>query len=244
MLKWLLAVVLLLAAMLGALYALLYQPQQAALAASRAEAERCARVAAEETARLESRVGELEGLLDELRQTSSELEAAIEQKEAELAKLRSTQEDLVGELRSEIADGQVRIEQLRGALRVDVVDEILFDSGEATLKPEGKRLLAKVAAVLAKGDRVIEVQGHTDNVPIVGRLAQRFATNWELSAARAVGVVRYLQEEASIDPTRLSAVGRSEYRPRASNDTEEGRQKNRRIEILLVPPIEEPEETS
>ena len=99
-------------------------------------------------------------------------------------------------------------------------------------------VLKKVASVLVKANRVIQVQGHTDNVPIKGRLAERFPTNWELSAARAVNVVRFLHEEAGLDPQSLSATGVSEYRPRAANDTDEGRQKNRRIEILLIPPFE------
>jgi chemotaxis protein MotB len=79
------------------------------------------------------------------------------------------------------------------------------------------------------------VQGHTDNVPITGALAKRFATNWELSAARATNVVRFLQDQAKLDPTRLSASGYSEFRPRGPNDTEAGRRQNRRIEILLIP---------
>jgi len=117
-----------------------------------------------------------------------------------------------------------------------MVDEVLFDSGEATLKPAGIAVLGKIGSVLAKaGDRRVEVQGHTDNVPIAGALAKRFPTNWELSAARATNVVRFLQEEAKIDPTRLSAAGYAEFRPKASNDTDGGRRQNRRIEILLVP---------
>jgi chemotaxis protein MotB len=84
-------------------------------------------------------------------------------------------------------------------------------------------------------DRPIEVQGHMDDVPITGALAQHFPTNWELSAARSINVVRFLQETAGIDPTRLSATAHSEFQPRASNDTEEGRRLNRRIEILLGP---------
>jgi chemotaxis protein MotB len=129
-----------------------------------------------------------------------------------------------------------------------MVDEILFDSGQATLKPAGVEVLHRVGAVLKKAEnRLIIVQGHTDNVPIVGRLAERFPTNWELSAARAVNVVRFLQEEVGLDPTWLSASSFSEYQPRSDNSTEEGRQKNRRIEILLspLPEVEEaPEEQS
>ena len=193
---------------------------------------------AHERADLNSRVADLEHLLDEVRAESEELEAEVQAKEAVLAELQSTQDELVAELEQEIADGQIQVQRLRGQLRVDMVDEILFDSGQATLKPEGQAVLEKVASVLANANRVIQVQGHTDNVPIEGRLAERFPTNWELSAARAVNVVRFLQETANLDPTMLSASGLSEYRPRESNDTDSGRQKNRRIEILLVPPFE------
>lgn len=235
--KWLLSlfgILVLVAAALAAAYVLYHQPQTRALEEARRQASLCA----QERSAIEGRVSDLEGMLGELRAESAELEAQVKAKEEELAALRATQDELVAEFEQEIADGEIQVERLRGQLRVDMVNEILFDSGEAELKSEGKELLAKVAAVLEKTDRIIQVQGHTDNVPIVGRLAATFPTNWELSAARAVNVVRFLQEGARLDPTKLSATALSEYRPRATNDTDEGKQKNRRIEILLVPPIE------
>ncbi len=101
----------------------------------------------------------------------------------------------------------------------DMVDEILFDSGEATLKLAGAEVLTRVGAVLKRAeDRQVVVQGHTDNVPIVGRLAERFPTNWELSAARAVNVARFLQDEVGMDPSRLGATAFSEYQPRSDNE--------------------------
>jgi chemotaxis protein MotB len=226
------AFVLLLAIVLGGLYVLLYQPQQQALE----EAEREASLRAQEGSTLRSRVADLEDMLEKFRQTSAELEAEVKQKEEELEGMRATQDELLGELEQEIADGQIQIERLRGQLRVDMVDEILFDSGEAVIKAEGADVLRRVGGVLKKAeDRHVVVQGHTDNVPIIGRLAERFPTNWELSAARAVNVVRFLQDDVGMDPARLGAAGFSEYRPRADNETEEGRQKNRRIELLLAP---------
>ncbi len=235
MFKWLLAVVLVFGVALGALYAVLYQPQQESLEAARTETQLCET----QNATLQGRIAELTDMLDELRNSSAELETAVLEKEAELAEIRSTQDQLLDELQEEIEAGQVRVERLQDKLRVDVVDEILFASGEAVLKSEGKAVLAKVAGVLQNANRMVEVQGHTDNVPIRGRLAERFPTNWELSAARAVNVVRFLQEENGLLPTRLSAVGLSEFRPRGDNETEEGRQANRRIEILLAPLVEE-----
>ena len=235
--KWLLsllAIVLIVVAALAASYLLYYLPLTQDLEDARREAS----LLAQERSTLKNRVSDLEHMLGELRTESAELEARVQEKESQLAELQSMQDELVSELEQEIADGQIQVRRLRGQLRVDMVDEILFDSGEATLKEEGQAVLKKVASVLVNANRVIQVQGHTDNVPIKGRLAEHFPTNWELSAARAVNVVRFLQEEAGLDPQSLSATGLSEYRPRATNDTNEGRQKNRRIEILLVPPFE------
>ena len=238
MIRSALVFVLLLAVILGGLYVLLFQPQQKALEG----AERDASLRAQEGANLRARVNDLENMLSDLRQTSTELEAAVEEREQELAAMVATQDELLGELEQEIADGQIHIQRLQGMLRVDMVDEILFDSGEATVKRAGQEILARIGEVLKKAeDRQVVVQGHTDNVQIVGRLADRFPTNWELSAARAVNVARFLQEAVGMDPSRLGAAGFSEYRPRADNGTEDGRQLNRRIEILLAPVSEEPE---
>jgi chemotaxis protein MotB len=217
------------------LYLLLYQPRVRELEEARREASLCV----QERAALKARVSDLETMLDELRRESAELAGQIRLREEELARAQSTQDEIVQKLQMEIANGQIQVERLKGQLRVDMVDEILFDSGDAALKPAGKEVLAKLASVLAGSDRQIRVQGHTDDVPITGRLAQTFPTNWELSAARAVNVVRFLQEGASLDPALLSASALSQYRPRVPNDGAEGRQKNRRIEILLEPSIEE-----
>jgi len=230
--------VLLLAVILGALYVLLFQPQQKALE----DAERDGSLRAQEAANLRARVNDLEDMLDDLRQSGAELEAAVEEKEQKLVAMVATQDELLAELDQEISDGQVQIQRLRGMLRVNMVDEILFDSGEATVKPAGQEVLTRVGKVLKKAEgRQILVQGHTDNVQIVGRLAERFPTNWELSAARAVNVARFLQEAVGMDPSRLGAAGFSEYRPRADNETEKGRQMNRRIEIIIAPIPDEPD---
>ncbi len=217
------------------LYLLLYQPRVRELEEARREASLCV----QERATLKGRVADLESMLDGLRRESAELAEQIRLREERLAQAQSTQDEIVKKLQREIENGQIQVESLRGQLRVDMVDEILFDSGEAALKPEGKEVLKKLASVLAGSDRQIRVQGHTDDVPIVGRLAETFPTNWELSAARAVNVVRFLQEGASLDPAVLSASALSQYRPRVPNDGPDGRQKNRRIEILLEPSVVE-----
>lgn len=150
----------------------------------------------------------------------------------EVSAVTSNQQKLEAEMRSALQTRDVAISELQGRLTVNILDRILFDSGEATLKPEGMQVLDEVAKVLARFEsRQVQVFGHTDNVPI--RL--RFASNWELSTARAVAAVRYLTEKAGVDPKRLSAVGCGEFQPIADNATAEGRAKNRRIALVVLP---------
>ncbi|MBT1075727.1 OmpA/MotB family protein [Geobacter grbiciae] len=181
---------------------------------------------------LRQKVTDLETENTRLKAEIAETRKAREEKVREVSK---TYEDLLDRMKGEIAQGQVTISELKGKLTVNMVDAILFDSGKAEVKQGGMEVLAKVVDIL-KGiqDKMIRIEGHTDNVQIVGNLTKRFPTNWELSAARAINVARYLQSQG-IDPTVLVAVANGEYRPVASNDTEEGRAKNRRIEIVLVP---------
>jgi chemotaxis protein MotB len=156
-------------------------------------------------------------------------------KEAEVKTVSKTYEELLTEMKGEIEQGQIAITELQGKLTVDVLDKILFDSGQADVKPEGLAVLKRVVEILMTvTDKVIRIEGHTDNIPIAGALAKRYPTNWELSAARALNVTRYLEKEG-IDPTILSAAAFGEYQPVAENDTPEGRAKNRRIAIILLP---------
>jgi len=165
-------------------------------------------------------------LTEHLRKRESEVQ--------ELSQLKGTYSGLVSELESEVAAGQIQIEQLRDGIRLNLPQDILFPSGSATLDPRGVEVLRKVASKLHDHDQRIEVQGHTDNVPISGALASRYSTNWELAAARAASVVRLLESE-KLDPHRLKAISYGEWAPVASNDTPDGRAKNRRIEIRLIP---------
>ena len=169
---------------------------------------------------------------------SREEKAAVEKTAAEeLAKVRKNYEDLNAGLKSEIAAGEVTITQLKGKLTVNMVDRILFDSGQAEVRSDGKKVLQKVGDVLRSvADKDIRIEGHTDNRPIVREDVKiKYATNWELSTARATAVLRYLQDTAKVDPKRLMATGYGEYRPISPNDTPEQRALNRRIEIVLVP---------
>jgi len=158
------------------------------------------------------------------------------QKEEEGLVMKGTYENLLENMKSEIDRGKITITQLRGKLKVNMLDEILFDSGETTINPQGIKVLKRVGNILLNvKDKAINIEGHTDNVPIGAELRKKYPTNWELSVVRATNVARYLQEKSGINPTLLSATGYGEYKPVASNETEEGKAKNRRIEIVLVP---------
>ncbi len=109
-------------------------------------------------------------------------------------------------------------------------DELLFTSGSARLTPKGFALLKRVARIIGPLDRPVRVEGHTDDVPIS---TERYPSNWELSTARAVQVVEYLGRDGHIPAANLSAAGYGASRPRAANDSQSGRAKNRRVEIIL-----------
>ncbi len=200
-----------------------------------------------------ARAAELQLALDTAKQErevqistlQEELERAREEarrKAEELARVNRTYEDLMKGLQEEVEQGRVTITNLRGKLTVNLIDKILFDSGSADLNADGKKVLDKVSDVLkdVKGRR-ISVEGHTDDVPISRAARDRFPSNWELSAARASTVVRYLVERG-VPPEKLSAVGYSMFAPVAANDSEDNRRLNRRIEIVLTPeiPVVEP----
>ncbi|HEX4421770.1 MAG TPA: OmpA family protein [Kofleriaceae bacterium] len=184
---------------------------------------------------------------DDLRKNETDLKAKADEAAALQAKLA----EAVGQ------NGEVTTAD--GAVKLELIDQILFPIGEAELTPSGKDVLAKVGAALGElGDKQIWVQGHTDDQPILPRKPKPpkgkpakpakpdpkakdakpdtndavlpFVTNWELSAARSLTVVHYLQDDAKIDPTRLAAVAFGQYRPVSKTKA-----KNRRIEIVLYP---------
>jgi len=176
----------------------------------------------------------LQSALSDLRKQVSAV--AAEKAKVEQEKLSLT--ELTDSLRQEIEAKEVKITELEGKLTVNLMDKVLFDSGKAEIKKAGREVLDKIAKNLLNKypARPVRVEGHTDNVPIGSELRAKFPTNWELSTARATSAARYLQDRGGVSPERLSAVGYSEYHPIVSNDTEDGRARNRRIEIILLPP--------
>jgi chemotaxis protein MotB len=174
---------------------------------------------------------------DELQAKNNELSLKAEKAE-QLEKATQTYQDLQKKLEKEISEGKVQLTEMKNRLTMTMVDKIIFPSGSVEISKEGKAVLDKVVSILKDvKDKRIQVEGHTDNVQIVSDLKKRFPTNWELSTARATEVVRYLQETGGLDPTLLAATGYGEYQPVAPNDTDEGKHKNRRIEIVLLPPL-------
>jgi len=171
--------------------------------------------------------------VNRIRELSTELDRLRQQKEVEHQQLREAKALLEQRLQREIADKQVKLEMAERGLVITFVAEVLFDSGKAALRPEAHESLGKVAQVVLQKvpDRDIGVEGHTDNEPIK---YSGWKSNWELSTARATSVIHYLDSEG-LNPRQLTAIGYGEYRPVAPNETTAGRQKNRRVEIVILP---------
>lgn len=179
--------------------------------------------------------------LSEASDVLAKKDQALKEKEEELQKasayMKRTNElydQLVGELKNEVAAKQVKVKEMKDGINVNLSEDILFPSGSADLNKSGQEVITRVSNKLAGKEYQIIVVGFTDNVPIRGNLAKRYPTNWELAGARAASVVRLL-ESTGIDSTKLIASSYGDNFPVASNDTEEGRAQNRRIEIRLRP---------
>lgn len=163
-------------------------------------------------------------------------ETIIQTQEKVIEDFKQARKNIEESLRDQIAAKDVMIEEMEGKLKVTFLDKILFSTGSDTINKPGRVALMQIAQSLKEGTpHQIVVEGHTDDVPIGPVLADRFPSNWELSAARAIAVVRFLEEKAGLDPSHLSASAYSYHRPLASNEKESGRSKNRRIEIILAP---------
>ncbi len=161
--------------------------------------------------------------------------AALKSIEAETQRRNEIYAEFIDRLKDMIDGGQLTVSIEQGRIVINLPNNILFESGSATLNSEGSKALSQLAAVLSQfNDRRFQVEGHTDNKSIN---TARFPSNWELSTARALSVVHLLTSK-NVLPENISAAGYGEFRPRADNETEEGRQLNRRIEIIMQPNLD------
>lgn len=152
--------------------------------------------------------------------------------------INSLYEELVEDLKDEIHDNRVKIDQMKSGVVINLTEKVLFPSGAVNMSDEGNQMLTEVGEDLREVPFQVLVVGFTDNVPVGSKLKKSYPTNWELAGARAALVVRVL-EKAGVAKEQLRAVSKAENMPIASNDTPEGRAKNRRIEIRLRPVIVE-----
>lgn len=167
----------------------------------------------------------------------------IEELNAQLEELNSAKRLLEERLGKEIQDKQVSLKMMEKGLVITVVGDLLFDSGKDKIRPEADNILDKVATVLNENvpQNKVGIEGHTDNTPIK---YSGWKSNWELSSARALSVLHYLVNKKDVSPERLTAIGYGEFNPVSSNDTREGRQLNRRVEIVILPAMTKVKEGS
>ena len=190
------------------------------------------RALGEEVEGLESERGNLQSSLQETQRALEELRARERAQQERLATFRR----MIERFRSMIDSGRLRVRIVRNRMLIELSENILFDSGRADLRDEGEVALSEIVQVLNSiPNRQFQVAGHTDNIPM---RSSRFQSNWELSTARAVNVARFMIDQG-LNAERISAAGYAETQPVASNSTPEGRAQNRRIEIVLVPNLDE-----
>ena len=180
---------------------------------------------------------------DQLRQANAELETETVElgtelmlRDLDVAQLEQEQRELTDEVTRWAVRGAIKMQMLADGLHLILPHDVLFASGTTTLSSEGHELIAELVQEINQQPYQIAVLGFTDNVPVGPKLAERYPSNWELAGARAASVVRVMEEEG-IPATQLVAVSRGETEPIASNDTDEGRAQNRRIDVRLRPVV-------
>lgn len=199
---------------------------QSQVAASQAALEETNRKLAAKIAE----AGALAEDIEAMKQALADAELRKARADAALASFR----DLVSRFQSLIDAGTLRVKIVDGRMVVELATDILFGAGSASVSREGKAALTSVAEVLASIEgREYQVAGHTDNVPIA---TDRFPSNWHLGAARAIAVIGVLQR-GGLSPDRVSAASYADYQPVDTNRTSDGKRKNRRIEIVMVPDL-------
>jgi chemotaxis protein MotB len=180
------------------------------------------------------KINDLERENQELRETVQMYEMIEEESKILMDRAIERIQEVLSE---EIEAGEVRVFKGTLGITLDLVSSFMFDSGSVRLNPRGRVILGKIATILDEMEGYfIGVIGNADSQPIVGpRLKEKYPTNWELSSVRGAVVVRYILDNSSVSPGRMVAMGLGEHYPIASNDTEEGRGNNRRIDIVLMP---------
>jgi chemotaxis protein MotB len=181
-----------------------------------------------ENANLKYKISQLE------KEKTKAVERVVEEKERELSELEKAKLQLEESLKNEIGEYKAKLKMTERGLVITFVSEVFFDSGKDQVKQEGKSALEKVGEVLNKDvpGSDVAIEGHTDNDPIK---YSGWKTNWELSSARALAVLHYLVDECKVEPGRLSANGYGQFRPVEPNDSAQNKQKNRRVEIVILP---------
>ena len=189
---------------------------------------------AEQLSLKEAELAEKEKLLNSQSEKLAELQSILDKKDQQLNSLR----DAVGKALLGFRDKGLSIQMKNGKVYVSMDEKLLFASGSWTVNPQGREAIYELGNVMAQNPDIhILVEGHTDNVPLRGK--GDIKDNWDLSAKRATSIVRLLLENKNIEPSRVSACGRSEYAPLVDNETPENRAKNRRTEIILTPDLDE-----
>ncbi|MBM3248044.1 MAG: hypothetical protein FJZ10_01265 [Candidatus Omnitrophica bacterium] len=190
---------------------------------------------AKRTDELEIENQNLRARITQLQQEKAkEVEHVVKQKDRELSELEKAKLELEDVLKREIGNYKAKLEMTERGLVITFLSEVFFDSGKDVIREDGKDSIRRVAEVLNRDvpDSNVAIEGHTDNQPIK---YSGWKTNWELSSARALAVLHYLIDDCGVKPTRLSANGYGEFRSVAENDTKENMQKNRRVEIVILP---------
>lgn len=202
-----------------------------------AELEQKQKDLAEKTTALETERRRLEQLQEDLANRSAridELEGVIAAKDAKMRSLK----DAISKALTDFEGKGLTVEQRDGKVYVSLENKLLFDSGSWTVGSNGTTAVKELGKVLAQNPEIaVLIEGHTDNVPYGG--SGNLVGNWDLSAKRATAIVNILRLNNDIDPKNLTAAGRGEYAPVAENDTAENKAKNRRIEVILTPKLDE-----
>ncbi|TXG36882.1 OmpA family protein [Seonamhaeicola maritimus] len=181
-----------------------------------------------------ARLAKLKKELEDRSNRVAELEKVIADKDAAMSALK----DAISRALTDFEGKGLTVEQRDGKVYVSMENKLLFSSGSWAVNSEGRRAVQQLGSVLGDNpDIAVLIEGHTDNVPYKG--SGQLSGNWDLSTKRATAIVNILRENVAIAPENLTAAGRGEYAPVATNDTSEGKAKNRRIEVILTPKLDE-----